>query len=144
MTPQTVRAVLAASVLFAFAGAGFAVYAALTRSTYSGKPTAPAPIATADALQAAFVSVAERVRPAVVHLGTLQVARGRRPPMIPGPKADDPFFKGFFAQFFGPSGPRRREEFETPGLGSGVTRDKRGYVRTHLHLVNVPAAVTRR
>src|SRR2546425_910667 len=142
MTPQTVRAVLAASVLFAFAGAGFAVYAALTRSTYSGKPTAPAPIATADALQAAFVSVAERVRPAVVHLGTLQVARGRRPPMIPGPHADDPFFKDFFDQFFGRSGPGRREEFQTPGLGSGVIVDKRGYVLTNFHVVKGADAVT--
>src|SRR3989441_12915749 len=95
MTPQTVRAVLAASVLFAFSGAGFALYAGLTRLGDAGKAAAPAPIATADALQAAFVSVAERVRPAVVHIGTLQVARGRRPPMIPGPKADDPFFKDF-------------------------------------------------
>src|SRR5207245_2115689 len=90
MTPQTVRAALAASILFAFAGASFALYAGLTRLGDAGKAAAPAPIATADALQAAFVSVAERVRPAVVHIGTLQVMRGRRPPMIPGPKADAP------------------------------------------------------
>src|SRR5882724_556559 len=78
MTPQTVRSVLAASVLFAFAGAGFALYAVLTRSADSRKAAAPGPIATADALQSAFVSVADRVRPAVVHIGTLQVARGDR------------------------------------------------------------------
>ena len=142
MSPQTVRAVLAASVLFAFAGASFALYAVLTRPADSGRAAAPAPIATADALQAAFVSVAERVRPAVVHLGTLQVARGRRPPMIPGPKADDPFFKDFFDQFFGRSGPGRREEFETPGLGSGVIVDKRGYVLTNFHVVKGADAVT--
>src|SRR5437899_5380461 len=142
MTPQTVRAVLAASVLFAFSGAGFALYAGLTRLGDAGKAAAPAPIATADALQAAFVSVAERVRPAVVHIGTLQVARGRRPPMIPGPKADDPFSKDFFDQFFGRSGPGRREEFETPGLGSGVIVDKRGYVLTNFHVVKGADAVT--
>ncbi len=142
MSPQTVRAVLAASVLFAFAGASFALYAVLTRPADSGRAAAPAPIATADALQAAFVSVAERVRPAVVHLGTLQVMRGRRPPMIPGPKADDPFFKDFFDQFFGRSGPGRREEFETPGLGSGVIVDKRGYVLTNFHVVKGADAVT--
>ena len=142
MSPQTVRAVLAASVLFAFAGASFALYAVLTRPADSGRAAAPAPIATADALQAAFVSVAERVRPAVVHLGTLQVVRGRRPPMIPGPKADDPFFKDFFDQFFGRSGPGRREEFETPGLGSGVIVDKRGYVLTNFHVVKGADAVT--
>src|SRR2546421_834234 len=142
MSPQTVRSVLAASVLFAFAGAGFALYAVLTRSGDSGKAGAPAPIATADALQSAFVSVAGRVRPAVVHIGTLQVARGRRPPMIPGPKADDPFFKDFFDQFFGRSGPGRREEFQTPGLGSGVIVDKRGYVLTNFHVVKGADGVT--
>ncbi len=142
MTPATVRALLAASVLFAFAGAGFAAYAVVSRASDAAKPAAPAPIATADALQAAFVSVAERVRPAVVHLGTLQVARGRRPPLIPGPKADDPFFKDFFDQFFGRSGPGRREEFQTPGLGSGVIIDKRGYVLTNFHVVRGADAVT--
>src|SRR5437773_2446623 len=142
MTPQTVRAALAASILFAFAGASFALYAGLTRLGDAGKAAAPAPIATADALQAAFVSVAERVRPAVVHIGTLQVMRGRRPPMIPGPKADDPFFKDFFDQFFGRSGPGRREEFQTPGLGSGVIVDRRGYVLTNFHVVKGADAVT--
>src|SRR5213596_3275594 len=142
MTPQTVRAALAPSILFAFAGASFALYAGLTRLGDAGKAAAPAPIATADALQAAFVSVAERVRPAVVHIGTLQVMRGRRPPMIPGPKADDPFFKDFFDQFFGRSGPGRREEFQTPGLGSGVIVDRRGYVLTNFHVVKGADAVT--
>src|SRR5438552_4004876 len=71
MTPQTVRAALAASILFAFAGASFALYAGLTRLGDAGKAAAPAPIATATALQAAFVSVAERVRPADVRVATL-------------------------------------------------------------------------
>src|SRR2546423_923817 len=87
-------------------------------------------------------SVAGRAGRAVVHLGTLQVRRGGRPPMIPGPKADDPFFKDFFDQFFGRSGPGRREEFETPGLGSGVIVDKRGYVLTNFHVVKGADAVT--
>ncbi|HEV8584869.1 MAG TPA: trypsin-like peptidase domain-containing protein, partial [Methylomirabilota bacterium] len=87
------------------------------------------------------MSVADRVRPAVVHLGTLQVARGRRPQIVPGPNADDPFFKDFFDQFFG-RGPGRREEFQTPGLGSGVIIDKRGYVLTNFHVVKGADAVT--
>ena len=99
MTARAARVLLTASALFAFAGAGFAIYGALV-TTRGAPPRAPtaSPINTADALQAAFVTVAERVRPAVVHLGTLQLARPRRGPIIPGPYADDPFFTDFFDQ----------------------------------------------
>src|SRR6202008_1030147 len=76
----------------------------------------PSPIITADALQAAFVSVAERVRPAVVHVGTVQVAKGPRPELGPGP-SPDPFFKDFFDQFFGRNPGAPRGEFRQPGLG---------------------------
>jgi Do/DeqQ family serine protease len=91
--------------------------------------------ATADALQQSFIGVAQQVRPAVVHLGTIQRARARRGPSAP-PGGDDPFFRDFFNQFFGsegrgPSGP----EFRQPGLGSGVIFDKRGLVLTNYHVV---------
>src|SRR5690242_11123922 len=127
MTPQTARAAVLASALFAFAGAAFALYGWLGSPGVQAKAATPSPMGTADALQAAFVTVAERVRPAVVHLGTVQVSRIRRPSVVPGPNADDPFFKDFFDQFFGRGGPGQREEFRTPGLGSGVIIDKRGY-----------------
>jgi Do/DeqQ family serine protease len=134
MTPQVARTVLLAGILFALAGLGFGLHGWLrgSRSTGSG---ASSPAATADALQAAFVAVAEQVRPAVVNIGTVQVARSRRAPAVPGPGADDPFFKDFFDQFFGRGGPGRREEFRQPGLGSGVIVDKRGYVLTNYHVI---------
>jgi Do/DeqQ family serine protease len=142
MTAQTARTALLASVLFAFAGLGFGVYGFLT----SGRVRAAAPStnasATADALQAAFVSVAERVRPAVVNVGTVQVSRGRRPPSIPGPGTDDPFLKDFFDQFFGRGGPGPREEFKRPGIGSGVIIDKRGFVLTNNHVILGADSVT--
>ena len=103
--------------------------------------TLPSPVGTADALQAAFVNVAERVRPAVVHVGTVQVARARRGPTIPGPLAQDPFFKDFFDQFFGRRGPGPPEEFRQSGLGSGVIIDKRGYVLTNFHVIRGADAV---
>jgi serine protease Do/serine protease DegQ len=141
MTPQAVRAALLAAALFGLAGLGFGVYGWFTaRGTVSARPSSP--VATADALQAAFVAVAEQVRPAVVNIGTVQVSRSRRAPAVPGPGADDPFFKDFFDQFFGRGGPGRREEFRQPGLGSGVIVDKRGYVLTNFHVIRGADSVT--
>jgi len=142
MVPRTVRVALAASALFAFLGAGFWIHALIysrapVAQSASGPPSSPA-----DALQSAFVRVAERVRPAVVHIGTVQVAKPRRPPMVPGPFSEDPLLKDFFDQFFGPRGPGRREEFHQPGLGSGVIIDKRGYVLTNHHVVRGADGVT--
>ncbi len=135
MTPQAARAILLAAVLFALAGAGFGFYGWLASGHARLVPPAASPTATADALQAAFVTVAEKVRPTVVNIGTVQVARSRRTPIVPGPGTDDPFFKDFFDQFFGRGGPGRREEFRQPGLGSGVIIDKRGYVLTNYHVI---------
>jgi len=142
MVPRTVRVALAASVLFAFLGAGFWIHALIfSRSPVAQSASGP-PSSPADALQSAFVRVAERVRPAVVHIGTVQVAKPRRPPMVPGPFSGDPLLKDFFDQFFGPRGPGRREEFHQPGLGSGVIIDKRGYVLTNHHVVRGADGVT--
>src|SRR2546425_8904258 len=140
MAPNSARTVLLASAFFAFLGGGFWLHALLIGPAPAARSGPPASTNMADALQSAFVSVAERVRPAVVHIGTVQVARLRRPPAL-GPFADDPAFKDFFDQFFG-RGPGRREEFHQPGLGSGVIIDKRGYVLTNLHVVRGADGVT--
>src|SRR5438445_6492673 len=142
MVPRAVRIALPACALFAFLGAGFWIHALFfSRSAAAPATPAPAPSA-AEALQSAFVSVAEHVRPAVVHISPVQMARRRRPPVAPGPFAEDPLLNDFFDQFFGPRGPGRREEFHTPGLGSGVIIDKRGYVLTNHHVVRGADGVT--
>src|SRR3989449_5109410 len=133
MAPKSARNILLAAAFFAFLGGGFWLHALLMSPPPAGGSAPAGPANTAEALQSAFVSVAERVRPAVVHIGTVQVARLRRPPTL-GPFADDPAFKDFFDQFFG-RGPGRREEFHQAGLGSGVIIDNRGYVLTNLHVV---------
>jgi serine protease Do len=141
MTPRTARSVLIAIALLAAAGAGFWLHALWRSGTASSRVAPPSPISTADALQSAFVAVAERVRPAVVHIETVQVARARRPPPGPGPGSDDPFLKDFFDQFFGRRAPAPPSEFRTPGVGSGVIFDKRGYVLTNFHVVRGADAV---
>ncbi len=141
MTPRAARSLLFLIALIACAGAGFWVHALWTGMTAQPVATAPSPMSTADALQEAIVAVAGRVRPAVVHVGTVQVARPRRPQAGTGPFATDPSFKDFFDQFFGPRGPEAPGEFRTPGLGSGVIIDKRGYVITNFHVVKGADAV---
>jgi Do/DeqQ family serine protease len=142
MTPTSARALLLAAVLFACLGGGFWAHALWMSSRRQPAPPPPSPLATADTLQAAFVTVAERVRPAVVHIGTVQMARPRRPPATPEPPTDDPFFKEFFDQFFGRGRPGSPGEFRQPGLGSGVIIDRRGYVLTNFHVIKGADAVT--
>jgi Do/DeqQ family serine protease len=129
--------VLFAAVL-ASGSLGIALHAAFQRRLMSA---APAPVSTADGLQSAFVAVAERVRPAVVHLGTVQVARGERS-LPPGFSTDDPTFRDFFERFFGRERGGTGGEFRLPGLGSGVIVDRRGDVLTNFHVVKGADAVT--
>ncbi len=142
MTPKAARGLLLAVVLFACVGAGFWLHSLWAATRLPSEAARPAPMNPADLLQAAFVDVAERVRPAVVHIGTVQVARTRRGPVVPSPYADDPFFKDFFDQFFGPNRPGAPGEFRQPGLGSGVIIDRRGYVLTNFHVIKGADAVT--
>ena len=90
-------------------------------------------------LQNAFVTVAERVRPAVVNIGTVQLSRGRRAFGFAEPFPDDPFFRDFFRDFFG-QGPRG--EFRESSLGSGVIFDRRGYILTNFHVVKGADEIT--
>ncbi len=134
MTSRVRTGLLLALLVLGSAGVGFGLHAALNGAP-AGSPSAPtSPTSGApDGLQQAFTRVAEQVRPAVVNIGTVTLAKGRRP-LAPNPFSDDPLFKDFFDQFFGGS-PGPRGEFKQPSLGSGVIIDKRGYVMTNFHVV---------
>lgn len=90
-------------------------------------------LAQLDAIQEAFVSVAETLKPAVVNISTTQKIRhpGRRWPEFRSPFRDF-FGEDFFERFFGDI-PQR--EIEQRSLGSGVIVDKRGYILTNNHVV---------
>jgi Do/DeqQ family serine protease len=143
MTPRTARSLVVVLLIVVSIAGGFGLHA-VWNARRDATARGVSPVRTADALQEAFVGVAERVRPAVVHVGTVQVSRSRRAPTVPGPLADDPFFKDFFDQFFGRRSPGAPEEFRQSGLGSGVIFDKRGYVLTNFHVIKGADAVTLR
>ncbi|MGH7399765.1 MAG: Do family serine endopeptidase [Candidatus Rokuibacteriota bacterium] len=137
MSRRPVLIAVVAILLVAAGGGGYLLRDRLGRSIAAPTPSSPQAatgIALAEALQLGFVDVAQHVRPAVVHLGTIQRAKSRRGPQLPQGN-DDPFFRDFFNQFFGSGGPDSRSEFRRPGLGSGVIIDKRGLVLTNFHVV---------
>jgi len=138
MSRRLVLLTVVVVLLVAAAGGGYLARDWLGRSRAApstpSTPQATTGIAVAEALQMGFVDVAQHVRPAVVHLGTIQRAKTRRGPNLPQGN-DDPFFRDFFNQFFGSEGPDSRSEFRRPGLGSGVIIDKRGLVLTNFHVV---------
>jgi serine protease Do len=137
MSRRPVLIAVVAILLVAAGGGGYLLRDRLGRGAAGPGPSSPQAatgIALAEALQLGFVDVAQQVRPAVVHLGTIQRAKSRRGPNLPQGN-DDPFFRDFFNQFFGSEGPDSRSEFRRPGLGSGVIIDKRGLVLTNFHVV---------
>src|SRR5262250_2763628 len=137
MSRTVLRITLAAAAVVIAAAGGYLAHARLSRTgpvDAAVTNTAPPPT-VAEVLQQSFVGVAQHVRPAVVHLGTIERAKARRGPSAPPGSSDDPFFKDFFNQFFGSEGPDSRSEFRRPGLGSGVIIDKRGLVLTNFHVV---------
>jgi serine protease Do/serine protease DegQ len=137
MSRRPILIAVVAILLVAAGGGGYLLRDRLGRGVAAptpGSPQAATGLALAEALQMGFVDVAQHVRPAVVHLGTIQRAKNRRGPNLPQGN-DDPFFRDFFNQFFGSEGPDSRSEFRRPGLGSGVIIDKRGLVLTNFHVV---------
>ncbi|MBI4608559.1 MAG: DegQ family serine endoprotease [Candidatus Rokubacteria bacterium] len=102
---------------------------ALLGAPASAAPDTPEPKAILRALEGAFVSVADRVMPAVVNVST--TPRGGR---AEGPQMEERFreFFGpeFFERFF-----RRRPPQEPRSTGSGVIVDSRGYILTNNHVI---------
>lgn len=78
----------------------------------------------------AMAEVVAAVRPAVVNISTTRTVRT---PGIPHPFFDDPAFKRFFGDDF--NNLRKKREYKTANLGSGVIVDKNGYILTNNHVI---------
>jgi len=98
---------------------------------WAAKPS----VETLQAIQEAFVEVADRVKPSVVNINTTQKVRPpRRPQLDPLPRGPlrDFFGEDFFERFFR-EGPRR--DLERRSLGSGVIIDQQGFILTNNHVI---------
>ena len=120
--------------------------AAAAQTAPAVPPTLVDPKAILESLERAFVSVAERVMPAVVHID----ATPKESPRERGPQGRDPrerltpperreferrfreFFGEDFERFFRQRPPGRRE---ARSQGSGVIVDKSGVILTNNHLI---------
>ncbi|MCM8783285.1 MAG: Do family serine endopeptidase [Candidatus Omnitrophica bacterium] len=84
-----------------------------------------------NALESAFIKVAEEVGPAVVSISTETTEVMKGGDFFFGPFGND-FFDDFFKEFFGEV-PRRK--FKRMGIGSGVIVHKDGYILTNQHVI---------
>lgn len=123
-----------------------AVVAALALADAAGAQTRPAPApdskALLQALEDAFVSVADRATPAVVNVS---MKAKRAPEGAPG-QGESPENEQRFREFFGPEFferffRRRPPRDDARASGSGVIVDPRGFILTNNHVVENAAEV---
>jgi serine protease Do len=106
-------------------------------------PAGPAPesVRVLEALESAFVSVADRVMPAVVNV-TVKSKRGPAGAEAPDRPEMEERFKEFFGQeFFDRFFRKRSPRDEGRASGSGVIVDKQGYILTNNHVVENAAEI---
>jgi len=138
----SLRVVLAVALLFA------GTLPARAQTPAPAAPPVPDPKAILESLERAFVSVAERVTPAVVHIDATpkESAREReRPSRDPRERLTPPERREFerrFREFFGDDferffrqRPERPERRESRSQGSGVIVDRSGIILTNNHLI---------
>ena len=138
MSRRTVLLALAAVLLT------LAVSAKGHAQTPSAPSTAPAPspesLRVLEALEDAFVSVADRVTPSVVNV-SVKVKKAAAAEGSESPEAEQRFrdFCGqdFYDRFFRRRGPRD----EGRAAGSGVIVDARGYILTNNHVIEQAAEI---
>jgi len=108
----------------------------------------------ANALSAAYVAVADFVKPSVVQIsverkrGTIRIPGGNRRMPFPGPggggQVDPKDFEEMLKRFFGPEFQPEKEQFgpRAEGTGSGFVYDDRGHILTNNHVVEDAEKIT--
>jgi serine protease Do len=110
----------------------------------------------ANSLSAAFVAVADFVKPSVVQIsvvrkrgaGTLRIPGNRRMPSPnnpgPGGNLDPKDFEEMLKRFFGPEIRPEKEQFgpANEGTGSGFVYDSNGHILTNNHVVEGAEKIT--
>lgn len=86
-------------------------------------------------IRLSFAPVVERTAPAVVNIYARRVVEER----VASPLFDDPFFRRFFGDRFGP---QQRREREQRSLGSGVILDPSGLIVTNEHVIKGAQEIT--
>jgi serine protease Do len=94
--------------------------------------TAPETAPSVREFETAFVSVADRINPAVVQIRAERVIR-QQAPQFAQPFQGSPF-EQFFQQFGMPQG-GQQQEYRSQGLGSGVILRSDGYLVTNNHVI---------
>ena len=96
--------------------------------------TAPEAVPAVREFETAFVSVADRVNPAVVQIRAERVMRQQMPQVSPFQGSP---FEDFFRQFGAPQGgpSQQPQEYRSQSLGSGVILRSDGYLVTNNHVI---------
>jgi len=116
--------------------------AAVAQPRAPARPAAPAPewMALLRALEAAFVSRADRATPSVVNV-SVKVKPEAAQEGAPSPEMEERFREFFGPELFERFFRRRAPRDDGRAAGSGVIVDPRGYILTNNHVVENAAAI---
>ena len=104
-------------------------------------PAPPEPARILEALETAFVAVADRAMPAVVNVNVKSKRAPAASEAPERPEMEEPFQEFFGQEFFDRFFRRRSPRDEGRASGSGVIVDPRGFILTNSHVVETATEI---